>query len=156
MRCADLKKEHVTQERVILDEPGMLDLGGRIARSLGPGGRVYLVGDLGSGKTTLARAVIRALGVSGAIPSPSFILDAVYSLTHFDVHHMDFYRLAGNREELTMLGFDEILESSAVVIVEWADRFPDLGCLPGLYITISCLEDPSLREVVIARHMAGV
>lgn len=148
----------MTQERIILDEQGMQALGGRIAGSLEPGGRIYLVGDLGSGKTTLARAVIRALGVSGAIPSPSFILDAVYTLPHFhfDVHHMDFYRLAGGLEELTMLGFDEILESSAVVIVEWADRFPDLGRLPGLHITISCLEDPSLREVVIARRMAGV
>ncbi len=148
----------MTQERIILDEQGMQALGGRIAGSLEPGGRIYLVGDLGSGKTTLARAVIRALGVSGAIPSPSFILDAVYTLPHFhfDVHHMDFYRLAGGLEELTMLGFDEILESSAVVIVEWADRFPDLGRLPGLHITINCLEDPSLREVVIARRMAGV
>jgi len=146
----------VTHERFILDEQGMLDLGGSIAGSLGPGGRVFLVGDLGSGKTTLARAVIRALGVSGAIPSPSFILDAVYALPDFDVHHMDFYRLAGGHDELTMLGFDEILESSAVVIAEWADRFPDLACHPGLHITINCLEDPLLREVVVARLMAGV
>lgn len=146
----------MTLQRFILDEPGMLDLGGRIAASLGPGDRLFLTGDLGSGKTALARAVIRALGVSGAIPSPSFILDAVYTLPPFDVHHMDFYRLAGCREELTMLGFDEILESSAVVIVEWADRFPDLKALPGLHITIGCLKDPSLREVVIARRMAGV
>lgn len=146
----------MTNERLILNEPGMLDLGCRIAGSLGPGGRVFLVGDLGSGKTTLARAVIRALGVSGAIPSPSFILDAFYALPRFDVHHMDFYRLSGCREELTMLGFDEILESSAVVLVEWADRFPDLVDLPGLHITIGCLEDPSLREVVIARRMAGI
>ena len=143
-------------ERFILDEPGMLELGRRIAGSLGPGGRVFLTGDLGAGKTTLARAVIRALGVSGAIPSPSFILDAVYALPLFDVHHMDFYRLSGTREELAMLGFDEILESSAVVIVEWADRFSDLRDLSGLHVTISCLEDPEVREVVIARRMAGV
>jgi tRNA threonylcarbamoyladenosine biosynthesis protein TsaE len=156
MRCADLQKEHVIPERFILDEPGMLDLGQTIAGSLGPGGRVFLTGDLGTGKTTLARALIRALGVSGAIPSPSFILDAVYTLPGFDVHHMDFYRLSGAREELAMLGFDEILESSAVVIVEWADRFPGMRDLPGLHVTISCLEDPLLREVVIARRMAGV
>lgn len=142
--------------RLILDERGMLELGVEMADSLGPGGRIFLVGDLGSGKTTLARAVIRALGVTGAIPSPSFILDAVYNLPGFDVHHMDFYRLSGARDELTMLGFDEILESPAVVIVEWADRFPEVGGLPGLHITIGCPDDPSLREVVIERRMAGV
>lgn len=156
MRCADIEKEHVTAGLLTLDERGMLDLGSRIAGSLGPGGRIFLVGDLGSGKTTLARAIIRALGVSGAIPSPSFILDAVYSLPGFDVHHMDFYRLSGVHDELTMLGFDEILESSAVVIVEWADRFPEVAGLPGLHITIRCLEDPLLREVGIARRMARV
>ncbi len=140
--------------RFELGESALIDLGREIAGNLAPGGRVYLIGDLGSGKTTLARAIIRTLGVEGAIPSPSFILDAVYVLPSMEIHHMDLYRLSGTSVELSMLGFDEILDSQAVVIVEWADRLADLPRLPGIHVSLRCIDDPSVREVEIARHLA--
>ncbi len=130
-------------------------LGREIAACLEPGGRVFLEGGLGSGKSTLARAVLKALGVRGAIPSPSFIMDAVYELPRMQVHHMDLYRLSGESGELAMLGFDEILDSDAVVIVEWADRIRGLEVLAGFHVGLRCVSDPSVREVSVARRLAG-
>ncbi len=145
----------MTQGRFLLDEPGLESLGRSMAPLLAPEGRVFLVGELGSGKTTLARAVIRALGVEGAIPSPSYILDAVYTLPGIEIHHMDLYRLSGDPREIAMLGFDEILDSPSVVIVEWADRFPDLLGMPGYHVCLRSVSNPSLREVFVERLVAG-
>jgi len=139
----------------VLDRMGMEALGREVAAELSPGGRVFLRGGLGSGKSTLARAVLKAMGVTGAIPSPSFVMDAVYDLPRMQVHHMDLYRLSGDPLELAMLGFDEILDSDAVVIVEWADRIKGLGDVPGIHIGLRCVSDPSLREVSVARRLAG-
>lgn len=139
----------------ILDLGGLRALGREIAAELYPGDRVFLEGGLGSGKSTLARAVLKAMGVRGAIPSPSFIMDAVYDLPRIQVHHMDLYRLSGEPGELSMLGFDEILDSDAVVIVEWADRIRGLAFLPGFHVRLRCVSDPSVREVAVARRLAG-
>ena len=110
-----------------LDVSGLERLAGELARSVKPGDRFFLSGPLGAGKSTFARAFIRALGVTGAIPSPTFIMDSVYSIseTGFEIHHMDLYRLEGSKEELLMLGFEEILDSDAVVLVEWPERIDD-------------------------------
>lgn len=145
----------MTEGCFILDENGLEDLGRRLAGCLAPGDRVFLVGELGSGKSTFARALIRALGVSGAIPSPSYIMDAVYDLPDFEVHHMDLFRLSGAPAEMSMLGFDEILDSRAVVIVEWADRLSNLKWLSGIHIHLRCPGDPTVREVLVERRMAG-
>jgi tRNA threonylcarbamoyl adenosine modification protein YjeE len=139
----------------ILDLGGLRDLGREIAADLDPGDRVFLEGGLGSGKSTLARAVLKALGVRGAIPSPSYIMDAVYDLPRMQVHHMDLYRLSGEPDELSMLGFDEILDSDAVVIVEWADRILGVGLMPGYHVRLRCVSDPTVREVAVARRLAG-
>lgn len=145
----------MTEGTFILGLRGLRALGREIAAGLEPGGRVFLQGGLGSGKSTLARAVLRSLGVRGAIPSPSFIMDAVYDLPRMQVHHMDLYRLSGEPGELSMLGFDEILDSDAVVIVEWADRIRGLELLPGYHVRLRCVSNPSIREVTVAGRLAG-
>ncbi len=73
------------------------DLARRFALSVKPGDRFFLRGALGAGKSTFARAFIRALGVEGAIPSPTFIMDSVYSIIHLglEVHHIDLYWVHG-------------------------------------------------------------
>lgn len=94
-------------------------LGAQIAKGLGRGDVVALWGDLGAGKTTLARAILYGLGVREDVPSPTFTLVQIYE-TNPIVAHYDFYRLksAGELEEL---GFDDALSNGAV-LVEWPER----------------------------------
>ncbi len=114
---------------MILDKPASLDLdgpeattrlGAAVARSIRSGDAVLLEGPLGAGKSTLARGLIRALAAGDEdVPSPTFTLVQLYETTP-PVAHFDLYRLE-RPEEVYELGFDEALESGAVV-VEWPQR----------------------------------
>ncbi len=128
-----------------------------MASKVSPGCRYFLFGDLGMGKSTFARAFLRALGVTGQIPSPTFILDSVYSIpgSGLTVHHMDLYRLAGVPGELEMLGFEDIFESSAVVLVEWPDRIPDIRERRGCAVRLEPGGSPDTRRVEIDWNLAG-
>jgi tRNA threonylcarbamoyl adenosine modification protein YjeE len=95
-------------------------LGARIATALRPGDAVALAGDLGAGKTTLARAILRALGVTESVPSPTFTLVQSYRTAGMTVSHYDLYRLK-NPAEMAELGLEEALEDGAV-LVEWPER----------------------------------
>ncbi len=140
-----------------LDIQGLEDLGREFALSVKPGDRYFLSGPLGAGKSTFARAFIRTLGVKGAIPSPTFIMDSVYSIaeTGLEVHHMDFYRLEGSREEMLMLGFEEILESDAVVLIEWPERMEDFRERRGCTVLISDGDSSDSRRVQVEWNLAG-
>ncbi|HEU0095401.1 MAG TPA: tRNA (adenosine(37)-N6)-threonylcarbamoyltransferase complex ATPase subunit type 1 TsaE, partial [Rhizomicrobium sp.] len=98
-------------------------LGAAIAAGLRMGDVVALWGDLGAGKTTLARAILRALGVTEDVPSPTFTLVQSYDTSRFAVAHYDLYRLKSARE-IRELGFDEALEDG-VALVEWPERAPE-------------------------------
>ena len=95
-------------------------LGARIAAGLAAGDAVALSGDLGAGKTALARAILRALGVSGAVPSPTFTLVQCYETGKIAVRHYDLYRIE-KAAELEELGLDEALNEGAALI-EWPER----------------------------------
>jgi hypothetical protein len=95
-------------------------LGARIAAALKPGDTVALAGDLGAGKTTLARAILTGLGVTEAVPSPTFTLVQSYDTRALSVAHYDLYRLE-NEAELDELGLDEALAFGAALI-EWPER----------------------------------
>ena len=113
-----------------------------IANALEPGDLVTLSGDLGAGKTTFARALIRYLSgdMSVAVPSPTFTLMQAYELPRFPLVHADLYRLTGPGE-LTELGFDDLPEN-AVVLLEWPDRAA--GLLPADRIDIAFTLAPQL------------
>ena len=107
----------------LADERQTARLGAALAPVLGPGDTVLLRGDLGAGKSALARAVIAAaLGDPEAeIPSPSYTLINIYETARGPVWHADLYRLSGEAEEMEQLGLDEAM-GTALVFVEWPER----------------------------------
>lgn len=122
--------------RFLPDEAATLELGRALAQVLEPGLIVWLEGDLGAGKTALARAVIRALLDDPAleVPSPSFALVQPYEGNGVAVLHADLYRLAGAREIDELGLFDR---PEAVVLVEWAGRAPELFERADLVVTLA-------------------
>jgi len=128
----------------------------RIACQMRAGSRLFLFGDLGAGKSVFARAVLRELGVKGSIPSPSFIVDAVYNSDRLQIHHIDLYRLKGTPEELEFYGIYEAFERDAAIIVEWAERLDAAVLKDGIFVSICFTGNPLLREVTIDdRSLAG-
>ena len=113
------------------DLPAMQMLGNRIALALKIGDVVALSGGLGAGKTTLARAVISALGFAGEVPSPSFAIIETYDppAVTLPLVHADFYRLA-RPEEAHEIGLDDYREG-AVLIAEWPENAGGFAQEPG-------------------------
>ena len=105
----------------LADEAATLTFGAELARRLPPGALVLLYGDLGAGKTTLARGILRGLGHTGAVKSPTYTLLEPYELPSCLVYHFDLYRIA-DREELDFIGLDELVDSTALKLVEWPER----------------------------------
>ena len=97
------------------------ELAEALARSLPDRAVVYLDGQLGAGKSTLARAMLRALGVTGPIKSPTYTLVERYPLGAGEAVHLDLYRIAG-AGELEFLGLDELAASARLWLVEWPER----------------------------------
>ena len=128
---------------VLPDEQATLRLMVDVASALEPGDVLTLSGDLGAGKTTFARAMIRYLAGDETIevPSPTFTLMQVYDLPHFPLVHTDLYRISG-AAELAELGFDD-LPDGAVVVVEWPDRAA--GFLPPDRIDVTLTLAPKLK-----------
>lgn len=114
-------------ELLLADESATNALAGALAACLGPGFVLTLSGDLGAGKTTLTRGLLRALGHTGRVRSPTFTLAESYNLPNFELYHFDFYRFSAS-DEWRDLGFDELLGGAGAAVVEW----PELagGSLP--------------------------
>jgi tRNA threonylcarbamoyl adenosine modification protein YjeE len=110
-------------------------LGAAIASGLRAGDTVALNGDLGAGKTTLARAILRGLGVAEDVPSPSFTLVQEYETPKLAVRHYDFYRIE-NAREIDELGIDDALDDGAVLI-EWPERAEDRIARDALRVSLS-------------------
>lgn len=123
------------------DEHATLALGAALAAGLEPGLTIYLRGDLGAGKTTLARGVLRALSYEGAVKSPTYTLVEVYELSRLHLHHFDFYRFRDPREWIDA-GFRESFNGRNVSLIEWPERAG--GLLP-----------PADVEIVLELHGTG-
>jgi len=102
------------------DEAATAALGARIASALKPGDAVLISGELGAGKTTLVRGILRALGVEDHVPSPTFTLVQAYETPALPVFHFDLYRIESDREILE-LGLEDSLNTGAA-LVEWPER----------------------------------
>ncbi len=114
-------------KKTIDTEDEMIRFGQTVAASLVKPAVMLLNGDLGAGKSVLARAIIRALGHEGAVKSPTYTLVETYSLPDWQVAHLDLYRL-NDPEELHYLGFDDIVANSDLLIIEWPEK--GVGLLP--------------------------
>ncbi len=122
-----------------------LAIGRVIGGALNAGDVLAMVGELGAGKTHLAKGLARGLGVSDdrAVTSPTFVLINEYR-GRCVVQHLDAYRLRSGAE-LAALGFDELCESGAVVLVEWADRVRDVMPAESVWLTIEATGETSRR-----------
>ncbi len=119
-------------------------VGRRLARGLAPGAVIALVGPLGAGKTCLVRGLCRGLGLPAAVPvtSPTFALVNRYDGARLPIWHLDLYRVQG-ADELEAVGLRDLLGSSGVVVIEWADRAPEAVPQDALWIEID--DDPTDR-----------
>jgi tRNA threonylcarbamoyladenosine biosynthesis protein TsaE len=118
---------YAPQDRVLADEAATLDLGASLALAAREGLVVFLHGELGSGKTTLARGFLRALGHEGLVKSPTYTLVEPYEVGGRQVFHFDCYRL-NSAEDLELLGAREYFGPQAVCLIEWPERAQ--GALP--------------------------
>lgn len=132
-----------------LTESELWQWGEELGRSASPPLVVSLTGDLGVGKTTLARAICRGYGVEEDVTSPTYALVHEYSAPRSAVYHIDLYRLE-SPEQLTNLGWDEIVASRSLVLIEWAERagfrLPD----DHVPIDLDYVPDDPSRRILLA------
>jgi tRNA threonylcarbamoyladenosine biosynthesis protein TsaE len=122
------------------DESATAALAARLAAGLGPALVVHLCGELGVGKTTFVRGLMRGLGYTGRVRSPTFTLLEPYNLPRFNVYHFDFYRFS-EQHEWRDAGFDEYLGGDGVCLVEWPELAGPMLPAPDLRIRLRFGDD---------------
>jgi len=131
---------HIADDTAVIslslpDEAATLDLGAKLSKLLQPGWVVYLRGDLGAGKTTLVRGLLRALGYEGRVKSPTYTLLESYDLSRFVLQHYDLYRMIDPREWLDA-GFRDDCNASTLCMVEWPEKARGLLPKPDMEIRL--------------------
>ena len=123
----------------LADEPATLALGAALAPLARPGRVLHLSGELGAGKTTLVRGLLRALGYTGRVKSPSYALVELYSVSGLSLYHFDFYRFSDPNEWLSS-GFREAFDPETLCVVEWPERAAGLLSAPDLAVNLEYSE----------------
>ena len=131
----------------LADEQATLKLGAHLAGFLLPGLTIFLIGDLGAGKTTLVRGLLRGLGFEGRVKSPTYTLVESYAISSLYLYHFDLYRFKHEQEWLDA-GFDEIFDGRNICLVEWPERAMNL--LPRADVEISLALEGEGRTVKIS------
>ncbi|MES9860085.1 MAG: tRNA (adenosine(37)-N6)-threonylcarbamoyltransferase complex ATPase subunit type 1 TsaE [Candidatus Thiodiazotropha sp. LLP2] len=133
-------------ELTVSGEVQQEELGRRLAMNCLPPCIVYLVGDLGAGKTTLARGFIRGVGYQGRVKSPTYTLLEPYELGQVSCYHFDLYRLS-DVEELEYLGIQDLLTENAYMLIEWPERGE--GGLPSPDLVLEIGHNEADRRIKI-------
>ena len=136
------------QEYFLSDEAAMLKLGVELAPACQAGVIIYLQGPLGAGKTTLVRGILRALGYTGAIKSPTYTLVESYELEQTRFFHFDLYRLR-NPQELWDIGLEDYLQPDAVCLFEWPEKAAEILPKADISCTIEIPADGIGRKIFI-------
>ena len=139
------------------DESATIALGRELAPLLASGMVIWLDGDLGAGKTTLVRALLRALGHTGPVKSPTYTLVEVYVVSSIYLYHFDFYRF-NEPEEFADAGLGEYFRENALCLVEWPDKAAGYVPPADLALVFSFPEDtklPGRRLELFARSEVG-
>jgi tRNA threonylcarbamoyladenosine biosynthesis protein TsaE len=131
--------------RIVENVEEMNLLGREIAEGLKGGEVIALTGDLGAGKTHFCQSIVAALGARESVTSPTFTLVHEYPSGRLPVSHFDFYR-ADFPDEIVALGWDDYLDRGDVILVEWADKFPQLFPSNTKWIHLT-VEGPTRRVV---------
>ena len=124
----------------LADEAATEALGAAIAAGVAPGRVLHLKGDLGSGKTTVVRGLLRALGYAGRVKSPTYTLVEPYTLSRLHLYHFDLYRLK-NENEWRDSGFQEYFNADSACAVEWPERAGALLPPPDLEVRLEFAGD---------------
>jgi tRNA threonylcarbamoyladenosine biosynthesis protein TsaE len=135
------------------DVDATLRLGEALAAGARPGTVVFISGDLGAGKTTLVRGLLRGLGHAGRAKSPTYALVEPYSFSRLDLYHFDFYRFK-ERSEWLNSGFREHFNERSLCVVEWPEKAGDLLAPPDLQIRLD-FEGDARAASLDARSTAG-
>jgi tRNA threonylcarbamoyladenosine biosynthesis protein TsaE len=128
------------------DESATLAWGEKLAAVLKPGLFVSLSGELGSGKTTLARGILRGLGYGGKVKSPTYTLVELYKLSRLDLYHFDLYRF-NDPQELLDAGFRDNFGGGNICLLEWPERAA--GLLPQADLEITMAAEGAGRRLSI-------
>lgn len=128
------------------DEAAHVAFGEALGHALQGHGRVYLEGELGAGKTTLTRGILRAYGYQGAVKSPTYTLVEPYELDAQRIYHLDLYRLS-DPEELEFIGGRDVLADDALCLIEWPSRGDGWLPAPDLRVSLQLAAQGRLAEL---------
>lgn len=113
------------EKKIMKDETDTRAFGLELAKTLSPGDVVALIGDLGSGKTALTKAIAEGLGIRAMVTSPTFNIVQEYHQGRIPLYHFDVYRIE-SIDEMDELGYEEYFYGQGVCVVEWADQIMEL------------------------------